>query len=74
MANEKKNVTLEVTTKTEKGSTTRKEDFTATLAERLLGMSKNGGWRLPKDSKFTYSADNGLRLRADKRGNKQASE
>ena len=37
-------------------------EFEVSHAERLLGMVNNGGWRLPKDSKFEF-VDNGLRLR-----------
>ena len=37
-------------------------------AERLLDMGPqlNGGWELPGDSNYTYSEENGLRVKSDK--------
>lgn len=45
-----------------------KREFGIAHAERLLdmGVFKNGGWELPKDSEYTYSEENGLRLKTDK--------
>ena len=41
-------------------------EFEFSHAERLLAMPRNGGWTLPKDSKFEY-VNNGLYRRADKK-------
>lgn len=43
-------------------------EFEYSHAERVLSMPRNGGWCLPKDSKFEF-VNNGLRRRADKKGN-----
>ncbi len=45
-----------------------KQEFSIDHAERLLdmGTALNGGWELPKDSIYTYSEENGLRLKSDK--------
>ena len=40
--------------------------FEITHAERILNYP-NSGWDLIKDSKYTYSKEDGIRLRADKR-------
>ena len=40
------------------------QDFTLEHAERLLRMPNNGGWVLPKDSKFELTKD-GLKYRAN---------
>lgn len=40
--------------------------FEITHAERILNYP-NSGWELTKDSKYTYSKEDGIRLRADKR-------
>ena len=40
--------------------------FEITHAERILNYP-NSGWDLTKDSKYTYSKEDGIRLRADKR-------
>lgn len=32
----------------------RREVFEYSHAERILRMRKNGGWRLPEDSKFEF--------------------
>lgn len=45
------------------------QDFTIEHAERLLRMPRNGGWALPKDSKFELT-ENGLKYRTDKKRNK----
>ena len=42
------------------------QDFEMSHAERLLRMPNNGGWALPKDSKFEF-VDNGLQRRRDKK-------
>lgn len=42
-------------------------EFGVAHAERLLDMGHlNGGWELPKDSKYYYDEENGLRLKTDK--------
>ena len=43
------------------------QEFEISHAERLLRLPKNGGWKLPKDSKFEF-VNNGLQRRADKKG------
>lgn len=43
-------------------------DFEMSHAERLLRMPNNGGWHLPKDSKFEF-VNNGLQRRQDKKEN-----
>lgn len=41
-------------------------EFSVAHAERLLDLGHlNGGWELPKDSKYYYT-ENGLRLKSDK--------
>ena len=40
--------------------------FEITHAERILNYP-NSGWDLIKDSEYTYSKEDGIRLRADKR-------
>lgn len=45
------------------------QDFTLEHAERLLRMPRNGGWTLPKDSKFELTED-GLKYRANTKGDK----
>ena len=44
------------------------QDFGVEHAERLLDMGPhlNGGWELPKDSKYIYDEENGLRVKSDK--------
>lgn len=46
-------------------------DFDIEHAERLLdmGLELNGGWTLPEDSPYTYTEENGLRLKSDKADN-----
>ena len=45
-----------------------KQEFGIEHAERLLGMGPqfNGGWELPSDSNYTYSEENGIRVKSDK--------
>lgn len=45
-----------------------KQEFSIEHAERLLDMGShlNGGWELPVDSNYTYSEENGLRIKPDK--------
>jgi len=45
------------------------EEFEFSHAERILRMPRNGGWKLPKDSKFEF-VNNGLRCRTDKKENR----
>ena len=42
------------------------QEFEISHAERLLRMPNNGGWSLPKESKFEFS-ENGLQRRRDKK-------
>ena len=42
-------------------------DFEFEQANRLLAMKPNGGWRLPEDSEYQFSVENGL----ERRGNKE---
>lgn len=44
----------------------REEMFEVSHAERLLRRKRNGGWRLPDDSKFEF-IDNGIRHKRDKK-------
>ena len=41
------------------------QDFEFSHAERLLGMRNNGGWQLPKDSKYEFK-NGSLNSRKDK--------
>ena len=45
-----------------------KQEFGIEHAERLLDMGPqlNGGWELSGDSNYTYSEENGLRVKSDK--------
>ena len=45
-----------------------KQEFGIEHAERLLDMGPylNGGWELPSDSNYTYSEEDGLRVKSDK--------
>ena len=45
-----------------------KQEFGIEHAERLLDMGPqlNGGWELPGDSNYTYSEEDGLRVKSDK--------
>lgn len=45
------------------------QEFTLEHAERLLRMKNNGGWILPKDSKFELT-ENGLKYRTNTKGDK----
>lgn len=42
-------------------------EFEVSHAERLLRMPKNGGWRLPENSKFEFSKEDGLRYKRNKK-------
>lgn len=41
-------------------------EFEFSHAERLLRMPKNGGWELPKDSKYEF-VNNALQCRGNKK-------
>lgn len=41
-------------------------EFSPDHAERLLRMRDNGGWALPDNSEYTYTAENGLAVRRNK--------
>ena len=45
-----------------------KQELGIQHAERLLDMGPylNGGWELPSDSNYTYSEEDGLRVKSDK--------
>ena len=43
----------------------KSQDFEFSHAERLLGMRNNGGWQLPKDSKYEFK-NGSLNSRKDK--------
>lgn len=45
-----------------------KQEFEIKHAERLLDMGGylNGGWKLPEDSNYCYSEEDGLRVKSDK--------
>lgn len=51
------------------------KDFPLSQAETLLnmGMERNGGWVLPKNSIYTYSEENGLRRKANTTNTTEAS-
>lgn len=51
-----------------------KQEFGIEHAERLLDMGPqlNGGWELPGDSNYTYSEENGLRVKSDKANSAKA--
>lgn len=42
------------------------QEFELSHAERLLRMPKNGGWKLPENSKYEY-VNNGLQIKRDKK-------
>lgn len=42
-------------------------EFEVSHAERLLRMPKNGGWRLPRSSKFEFDKENGFRYKRNKK-------
>lgn len=51
-----------------------KQEFSIEHAERLLGMGPqlNGGWELSSDSNYTYSEENGIRVKSDKANSAKA--
>lgn len=49
-------------------------EFEVSHAERLLRMHNNGGWQLPKNSKFEFDKENGIRYKTDKNGDNGAKE
>ena len=49
-------------------------EFEIAHAERLLKMQNNGGWRLPKNSKFEFSKENGIRYKRNKKADNGATE
>lgn len=52
----------------------RREKFEITHAERILRMPNNGGWHLPKNSKYTFSKEHGFGFTSDTQGNSRAEE
>lgn len=47
--------------------------FTLEHATKLLAAGKNnGGWALPKDSKYYYSEQNGIRLKGNRNSTKKS--
>jgi hypothetical protein len=49
------------------------QEFEISHAERLLRIKNNGGWQLPEKSTFEF-VDNGIRVRAHKKGNNGTEE
>lgn len=51
-----------------------KQEFSVQHAERLLDMGTylNGGWELPEDSNYTYTEEDGLRIKSDKANSAKA--
>lgn len=49
-------------------------EFEIAHAERLLKMQNNGGWRLPENSKFEFSKENGIRYKRNKKADNGATE
>ena len=49
-------------------------EFDIEQANRLLAMRKNGGWRLPEDSKFEYKEGYGIDYRRNTEKNKRTRE
>lgn len=49
-------------------------EFEIAHAERLLKMQNNGGWRLPKNSKFEFSKENGIGYKRNKKADNGATE
>ena len=43
------------------------KQFEITHAERLLRMPNNGGWRLPENSHFKFTNDNGIEYKRNKK-------
>ena len=43
-------------------------------AERLLRMENNGGWKLPENSPFTFSVENGITKRSNTKDSKKPKE
>lgn len=50
-----------------------KREFGIEHAERILRMPKNGGWFLPKDSKFQFKKSNGITIRRNKGISKESN-
>lgn len=51
------------------------ESFEIGHAERILRMGAyNGGWQLPEDSKYSFSIENGLRLKPSTRAAAESKE
>lgn len=42
-------------------------EFNLAHAQRLLEMENNGGWTLQEDSIYTYTKENGIIIKSDKR-------
>ena len=51
-----------------------KKEFSFTHAEKILGMGKNGGWKLPDDSPYQFDKKNGLKLRGNKENSGKQSK
>lgn len=47
------------------------QSFEITHAERILNYPLGSGWNLPKDSKYTFDKENGIRPRQDKASTKE---
>jgi len=46
------------------------QEFSIEHATRILRMPKNGGWKLPKDSKFKFDLKDGITNNGDSRKDK----
>ena len=53
-----------------------RESFPVEQADALLRMKFNGGWKLPKDSEWTWSAEKGFEKKAPKaaKGSKNGAD
>lgn len=47
-----------------------RQQFPVEQADTLLRMKFNGGWKLPEDSEWTWSAEKGFEKKAGKGGKK----
>jgi len=52
----------------------KKREFEIAHAERILRMPSNGGWELPKDSKYRLDKKDGLTIKRDTGDSKKPKE
>lgn len=43
------------------------KEFSVTHAEKLLRIKNNGGWALPKNSKYIFDLKNGITIKPNKK-------